>query len=184
MSKHFWIAGSAIAAAMLVVGCAKKQPPVVEAPSSSSVYVEISSSSEYVAPSSSVEVIDQAAIKRQRLQGLLDELMNNDVYFDYDDASLTSEGKSLLQRAATILKTEKAFNVVLEGHTDERGTEDYNLALGNRRAQTVLSYLKSLGVSSSDLDAVSKGEQEPKVEGADESSWAQNRRVHFSVQFK
>lgn len=167
-------------ALVALVACSKKPEPVVEpTPSSSSVYVAPSSSS--VAYSSS---IDQAAIERARLEALLNQLVNNDVYFDYDDASIKPEGRDLLVRAANILKANKAFYVTLEGHCDERGTEEYNLALGGKRAGAALDYLKKLGVSANALNTVSKGASEPKVEGSNEAAWSQNRRVHFSVEIR
>lgn len=177
MKKSILLSAAALVA---LVACGKKPEPVVEPlPSSSSVYVEPSSSS--VVYSSS---IDYAAIERARLEALLNQLINNDVYFDYDDASIKPEGRDLLSKAANILKANKAFYVTLEGHCDDRGTEEYNIALGGKRAGAALDYLKKLGVDAAALNTVSKGESEPKVQGESEDAWAQNRRVHFSVEIR
>jgi peptidoglycan-associated lipoprotein len=104
-----------------------------------------------------------------------------DVFFDYDKYELRSDARALLQENARLLK-EKGANVVLEGHCDERGTEEYNLALGERRAGAVRAYLADLGVGSSMMSTISYGEEKPFAMGHDESAWSQNRRVHFRIE--
>ena len=101
-----------------------------------------------------------------------------DVFFDFDNFELRPDARAILQENARLLK-EIGGNLVLEGHCDERGTEDYNLALGQRRADAVLEYLTDLGVSGSGVGTVSYGEEKPFDTGHDESAWAQNRRAHF-----
>jgi len=98
------------------------------------------------------------------------------VYFAYDRSELTTEARKSLREDAEQLKGSSGVTTV-EGHTDERGTFEYNLALGDRRANSVRQYLMALGVSSSDLRAQSYGEQSPAVRGHDESAWRWNRRV-------
>jgi peptidoglycan-associated lipoprotein len=104
--------------------------------------------------------------------------MIKDVYFDYDKYELRADAQALLQENARVLK-EHGGNVVLEGHCDERGTEEYNLALGERRAGAVRAYLADLGVGSTMMSTISYGEEKPFATGHDESAWSQNRRVHF-----
>ena len=87
-----------------------------------------------------------------------------------------------MQSDATALKAHSGGTLVLEGHCDERGTPEYNLALGQRRADAVLAYLKDLGVNTGSVQTVSYGEERPFVQGHDETSWSQNRRVHFRFQ--
>lgn len=98
------------------------------------------------------------------------------VYFDLDSSALTAEAQTNLQREATWLKN---YNVraQIEGHADERGTREYNLALGERRAHAVRNYLVSLGVPVDHLTVISYGKERPAVAGSNESAWAQNRRA-------
>lgn len=101
-----------------------------------------------------------------------------DVYFDYDRADLSPETRDQLSRNARFLNEDPRFSLTLEGHCDERGTVEYNLALGERRAQSAKGYLVSLGVSSSRLTTVSYGEERPVCEESEETCWRLNRRVH------
>jgi len=104
------------------------------------------------------------------------------VYFDYDSASLRSDQRATLQTNAGAINQNAAWKtVVLEGHCDERGSEEYNLALGERRASSVKQYLIDSGVSAARIDTVSFGESKPAVQGHDESAWKWNRRVEFNA---
>jgi peptidoglycan-associated lipoprotein len=104
-----------------------------------------------------------------------------DIHFEFDLANLTDEAKATLDEVGQALKANPAFVVTLEGHADERGTVEYNLALAEQRAQAAKAYLVALGVDASRIDTVSYGEQRPLDAGNDEISWAINRRVHFVV---
>jgi peptidoglycan-associated lipoprotein len=99
-------------------------------------------------------------------------------YFEYDSSDLKPEAMRALDVHAKDLKGNGA-RVVLEGHTDERGTREYNMALGERRSKAVQRYLVLQGVSPAQLELVSYGEERPVATGSDESSWAQNRRVEL-----
>jgi peptidoglycan-associated lipoprotein len=94
---------------------------------------------------------------------------------------LTAEARATLQRNADWLKAHPDQSVTLEGHCDERGTNEYNFALGQRRAQSVFQYLIGLGVSKDRLSTVTYGEEQPLVDASNESAWAQNRRVEFTL---
>jgi len=100
------------------------------------------------------------------------------VAFGYDSSDLTPDARKALQDAVACFK-QSGGTIVVEGHCDERGTEEYNLALGDRRAQAVERFLVSLGVQSSRISSRSKGELEPVDQGHDEAAWAKNRRVIF-----
>lgn len=100
------------------------------------------------------------------------------VRFAFNESSLTSDAQQRLRALADCLKGQK-MNVTLEGHADERGTEEYNLQLSNRRAASVKKYLTDLGVSSGNLETVGFGENRPAVQGSSEEAWAANRRVEF-----
>jgi peptidoglycan-associated lipoprotein len=102
-----------------------------------------------------------------------------DAFFGYDEAALSTEAQSALTASATWLKNNPKYNLLVEGHCDERGTEQYNLALGDRRANTVKDYLSALGVDASRMRTVSYGEERPFDPGHDESSWSKNRRAHL-----
>jgi len=102
------------------------------------------------------------------------------VYFDYDSFEIRPEFQTLLESHAKVLKADKAKRVALEGHTDERGGREYNLALGQKRSEAVRRSLTLLGVGESQLEAVSFGKEKPAVQGATEEAWAKNRRVEIS----
>lgn len=101
-------------------------------------------------------------------------------YFNYDEATLDGAAQDALQSSATWLKGEgAAYNLLIEGHCDERGTEQYNLALGDRRANTAKDYLVTLGINAGRIRTVSYGEERPADEGHDDAAWAKNRRAHL-----
>ncbi len=103
------------------------------------------------------------------------------VYFGFDDYTLTGEAQSNLQGLGDHLKGNQGAVVQIEGHCDERGSIEYNLALGERRAQSVKNYLVQLGVDAARLSTISYGEEKPAAEGHDEAAWAKNRRAEFTV---
>jgi peptidoglycan-associated lipoprotein len=101
------------------------------------------------------------------------------VYFDFDRFNIRDDARPVLQSDANLIQQSPAGTVVIEGNCDERGSEEYNLALGEKRAESVKSYLVDLGVPSSRLYTVSFGESKPAVMGHDETAWRYNRRVDF-----
>lgn len=101
------------------------------------------------------------------------------IYFDYDRSSIREEYGQVLQAHGAWLAANQGRTVRLEGHADERGTPEYNLALGSRRANAVTQALTALGAAGAQLNAVSFGEERPAAEGADEMAWSQNRRVEL-----
>lgn len=98
------------------------------------------------------------------------------VFFGYDRSDLTAEARATLDRQAAWLKKYPNHSLTVEGHCDERGTREYNLALGERRAQSMKNYLVAAGVDASSLQTISYGKERPAVVGSNEASWAQNRR--------
>jgi peptidoglycan-associated lipoprotein len=103
------------------------------------------------------------------------------VFFAYDSFDLTSSSQTTLQENARWLKAYPDLAIVIEGHCDERGTIEYNLALGEKRANTVRDYLTTLGVNRSRIRVVTYGEERPIAEGHQESAWSRNRRAEFKV---
>lgn len=104
-----------------------------------------------------------------------------DVHFAFDSAALTEQGKAELKENATWLADNPGQQVVVEGHCDERGTAEYNLALGERRARSVYDFLRGLGVKSERMSTISYGEELPLDPGHGEEAWQKNRRAHFAM---
>ena len=104
-----------------------------------------------------------------------------DVYFDYDESTLSDDTREKLSRNADLLKSNTQFSVTIEGHADSRGTSEYNLALGERRANAVKDYLKSLGVADTRMRTISYGKERPVCTEEAESCWSQNRRAHTVI---
>ena len=98
------------------------------------------------------------------------------VFFNYDSAELDSDAQELLQDQVAWLKQYSNVSIIIEGHCDERGTREYNLALGEKRAQSVKNYLINLGISSDRVSTISYGKERPAVVGSNDGAWAQNRR--------
>lgn len=127
---------------------------------------------------------DQAGVAGQVLPGSQEDLTVNvgdRVFFGYDQVDLTAEAKQTLGLQAEWLKKYPNITVTIEGHADERGTREYNLALGDRRANAARSYLMSLGVDAGRIQTISYGKERPAVFGSDDQSWAQNRRAVTKV---
>lgn len=103
------------------------------------------------------------------------------IYFDFDRSFIRDDAKPGLQAVAAALKADGALKLGLEGHCDDRGTAEYNLALGERRVSAAKRYLNNLGVAASRLTTLSYGEERPVDPGHDEAAWAKNRRVEFIV---
>lgn len=123
-------------------------------------------------PDTVITSVDTLAAHQERLR---------DVFFDFDESELSQQALDTLMYDASYMMAHRGFRVLLEGHCDERGTIDYNLALGERRATAVYDYLTEYGVDPSRLQTVSYGKERPFALGHDEQSWAKNRRVHFRV---
>ena len=104
------------------------------------------------------------------------------VFFGYNEFDLTPQARATIEHQAQWMKTYPSVNVMVEGHCDERGTREYNLALGEKRAMAVRNYLVANGVEAGRVQTISYGKERPAVQGADETSWAQNRRGVVVVQ--
>ena len=101
------------------------------------------------------------------------------IYFDYDKSDLKPEARAVLTKKAAWLRANTGYSIKIEGHCDERGSTEYNLALGERRADAALKFLTALGVSASRISAVSLGEEKPADSRSNETAWAKNRRDEF-----
>jgi len=108
--------------------------------------------------------------------------LSENVYFDFDNATLDYQAQELLKQKAMWLRDNPDANVVIEGHCDERGTNAYNLALGERRAESAKAFLVDLGISDARLTTISYGEEKPLDMGHNEEAWAKNRRAAFVLE--
>jgi peptidoglycan-associated lipoprotein len=118
---------------------------------------------------------------RKSVGQLNDEHLLDDVFFDLDKSDVREDAKPALQKDADWLKRWASTQVTLEGHCDSRGSAEYNLGLGSRRASAVRDYLVSLGVPTNRVTVISKGKEQPFCNEASESCWQQNRRGHFLI---
>jgi peptidoglycan-associated lipoprotein len=148
----------------LATGCKKKAPPPPSGPSG---------------PMPAPAAAPAPAPIPQHVQDLKANFEK--VYFDTDSDTLNAESKASLDANVAILQQHVDVKVQVQGHADERGTGDYNLALGNKRAEVVKSYLIGQGVAPSRVTVISYGEEMPAAPGHSESAWAQNRRAEFVV---
>lgn len=110
-----------------------------------------------------------------------DMVMQEDIYYEFDKSTLTPTAQDNLLRKAEWLRENPNATVTIEGHCDERGTNEYNLALGDRRAESAKAFLTDLGIDSSRLTTISYGEERPIDPRSNEEAWAKNRRAHFVV---
>jgi peptidoglycan-associated lipoprotein len=116
---------------------------------------------------------------KKTLEELNAERPLGDVFFDYNEAAIREEARPLLQKNVDWLRRWSSTKISIEGHCDERGSSEYNLALGERRATAVKEYLVSLGIPADRVLAVSKGKEQPFCREGSEACWQQNRRGHF-----
>lgn len=185
------LALTASIACLAMVACSKKpavetDPAAEEAPAT-----EVAAPETQAAPNADSLAAEQARLEaerleaeRARLEALINQIMSEDVYFDFDRSELTEKAKELLAQVGELLLKEARFTITIEGHTDARGTEDYNFTLGAKRAMKVKEFLIAYGVTSDRMESVSYGKENPKVEGSTEEAYSQNRRANFRVNIK
>ena len=182
-------------ASLIAGGCANKEAVKKEeavVPVSTAAQVEQPKPVEEVAPVEQVnevnpaqsEVVSAPATDVTPLTPAqaASELMFENVYFDFDKSDLRQDARDVLSKnAEVILKSLAGIKIQISGHSDERGSAEYNLALGEHRAKSVQKYLTTLGVKAADISVVSYGEEKPAVIGNDEAAWSKNRRAEFSI---
>jgi peptidoglycan-associated lipoprotein len=168
-----------------LVGCAKKQVATTTAPSTAQTQPQDDEALR-ARQAEEERLRQEALLEEQRKAGAMNqavsEIESNLVYFEFDSFELKPESRTTLQRKAEYLKSYPALSLTIEGHCDERGTEEYNLALGQRRAQATADFLVLLGIDAARLKTVSFGEERPAVMESNEAAWAKNRRAEFRVQ--
>lgn len=180
-----------VAASLGAAACSKKAPVVQPtapppAPTAPAPAVTRPAAPE---PVSEPAVAQPAVIREDPIASAsLDDLNRNSplkpAFFDYDSSELNAEGQRSLDENAAVLKRFAAWTITIEGHCDERGTPEYNLALGERRAVAARTYLVSLGIAANRLRVVSYGKEFPFDPGHTEAAFAKNRRAHFVITAK
>lgn len=170
MQKRFALAMVFLAGGLWLTGCAtgtSTQPPVEDKSTTGSTGQPVPSSAAPQGESMSGSAADAALVAKRR------------VYFAFDSSQLDDENRKIVEAHARNMNANPNLRVHLEGHTDERGTREYNMALGERRAQTVERTLRVLGVAPNRVTVVSYGEEKPVAPGHNEAAWSQNRRVEI-----
>ena len=196
MDKRILIVGVALAfisgSLLSAGGCSKKQSKVEEVTAPAPLGApKASGEDEEARRRADEEARRRAEAERQaklrdaeRGQSIRDQIQafeSEPVYFDYNSPDLRAQYRPVLEKKAAWLKSHPEYSLKIEGHCDERGTAEYNLALGERRAKVVMSYLVSLGVSPGRISTISYGEERPNASGHDERAWAKNRRAEFRL---
>lgn len=181
MRKRIWIVMAltmVIPGLLLTVSCSKKnkQPVAVEKKDDAAEKAELARQKKL-----EEERLMQERLAAEKMQQEREMFENTYVFFAYDSAVLDDMAQNILKEKADWLANNPDNNVLIEGHCDERGTVEYNLALGDRRAESAKRFLISLGVDASRLTTVSFGEERPLESGNDEAAWAKNRRDQFVI---
>lgn len=167
---------------VLAGGCAKKILPVAVEPEQPAQVVPEKPAEGVEIPAAEAVQPEEPAISGS--EGISETNLAGglgDVFFSFDQYVLDPDARSALERNARYLQDHTGLTVAIEGHADERGTNEYNLALAERRAQAVKRYLEALGIDSGQARTVSYGEEKPFCSESGEDCWSRNRRAHFSV---
>ncbi len=174
--KQLSVAGKALSvifAVIWMVGCASTDTTVTD--------TTAEEDARRAAEQEAAAAEERQAAEERRAQRALEDAAaaaGNVVWFDFDKSTLTSQTRRILDAHIALQKTTKR-NLRAEGHADERGTREYNMALGERRAKAVADYMSVNGVASYRIETVSYGEERPVARGSNESSWSRNRRVEI-----
>jgi peptidoglycan-associated lipoprotein len=186
MNRKSWLSAWILIVGMsvFIAGCPKKKPDVAPEPAPAPEMTE--KTVENVSPAPTPMPVDETpdplsedlvtANEYASKNGLLGH-----VYFDFDQYELRPDARERLAKNADFMKEHPEFMYTIEGHCDERGTNEYNMALGDRRSHAAQSYLMSLGVPASQFNLISYGEEAPLCNVAEESCWSRNRRANFTI---
>jgi peptidoglycan-associated lipoprotein len=185
MRNTVWIKMTVLLAALVLmatVSCSKKDVKMEDQTASTSTE-ENSAQTGTDTTSMTDENVNSAASSRQTGSGMtVETVLEQNVYFEFDKATLTPDAREALVKNGQWLRINRDVEITIEGHCDERGTNEYNLALGDRRAETVKIFLVDLGIQPARLKTISYGEEQPADPNHSESAWAKNRRAHFLIQ--
>lgn len=181
MQRKLWICLALILLVpglLLTVSCAKKTAADTDTATKMEAPEEDTSAADQ---ERAMEEARLAAEQRAR-EAARNQFLREHVYFAFDSATLSPMAQDTLRQKAAFLQDNAGVSVTVEGHCDERGTNEYNLALGERRAESVKAFLVDLGVSSSRMTTISYGEERPADPGSNEEAWSKNRRAEFKIQ--
>jgi peptidoglycan-associated lipoprotein len=179
-----------LAVAMTATACGKKKPQTAPPPPAPAAAPQTTPSTPPPPPAppaaapAAHQPTEEEIFASKSLSDLNNEKPLGDAYFDLDSQSIRDDAKPVLQKDAEWMKRWTSTKVMVEGHGDERGSAEYNLALGERRATAVRDYLVNLGVGADRIQVVSKGKEAPVCTDSNESCWQQNRRGHFVITAK
>jgi peptidoglycan-associated lipoprotein len=185
-----WILSAILAVGITASACGKKVPPAAPAPPppaaapASPPAPPPPPAPAPTPPATPRALTDEEVFSRKSLDQLNAERPLGDAFFDYDKAEIRAESRAALQKNADFMKKWQSVVVSVEGHCDVRGSSEYNLALGSRRANAVKDYLLGLGVAANRVTVLSKGKEQPFCTEESEACWQQNRRGHFIVTAK
>ncbi len=174
---------------ILVVSCAKKDiqadQDMIEG-EDGSLDAEIIEGDEQIQGADEEQTLSEEQLEAQKREeeaiAVKEEFVNENIYFGFDSATLTEEAQAVLRKKAQWLEDNPEVVIVIEGHCDNRGTEAYNLALGERRAESAKSFLADLGIDATRVMTISYGEERPLDPSETESAWNKNRRASFIIQ--
>ena len=181
----------AVLMTIAVGACGKKQPPVARPmPPPGNTATPTANvmppppPTPVAEPTITVPAMPDDSIASKSLDDLNRDSPLRPLFFALDEAEVSADGQRLLQENAAVMKKYPTWQITIEGHCDERGTAEYNLALGERRALAAKNYLVSLGIPADQVKTVSYGKEFPFDPGHDESAWSKNRRAHFVITAK
>lgn len=184
MRKNIWLAimlALLVPAMLFTVSCAKKDVQATPEPTPEPEMTTEDTSSEDA-------MLEQKRMEEERLaaeaaakEAAMQAFVNQNIHFDFDSAALTPEAQAILSAKAELLMANPDLTATIEGHCDSRGTDAYNMALGERRADSAKAFLIDMGISSSRLTTISYGEERPLDPGQNEAAYAQNRRCQFVI---
>jgi peptidoglycan-associated lipoprotein len=177
--RHSTTLAFTLVLAVAVAGCGPK--PVKPSPIPPPAAPEMPPPAPQPPPESVPTPNDYEQLRMKSIDELEKMGLLADIHFDYDRADLRDADRSILSQNADTLKKLDFLRITVEGHCDERGSVEYNLALGERRAKAAYDYLVSLGVDASRLKTVSYGKEVPLCQESNEECWARNRRAHFAI---
>jgi peptidoglycan-associated lipoprotein len=169
--------------ALTAAGCAKQEVVKKDTPLASQQTIQAPAAQQQPATRLSEPPVATVAPGSQQANGgtVAAVAKLETVYFDFDQSTLRQDARDALSRNAALLLKRAATRITIEGHCDDRGTDEYNLALGERRAKSVAAYLTNLGVKTGQLVTISFGEEKPAVQGETEAAWSKNRRAEFVI---
>jgi len=186
MRKKLWIILAlllVIPGLLFTVSCAKKTVKSETAleQQTQEAQVQEQARQEEVARQRAIEEEEMREQARRKMMAAKNRFLSEDIHFEFDRSNLLPESQEILRSKAQWLRENPDALVIVEGHCDERGTNEYNLALGDRRANSAKAYLTDLGIAGSRLTCISYGEERPLDSGHNEEAWAKNRRAHFTM---